>query len=191
MKFNALKPDIQILPAGRVFVTLEVDKQSAWMMRKHPDEMSAELVTVEIKKYRSQRSLDQNRFMWALLTMLADAMNAGMKRGVTAEDCYIDLLIESGVSYTYLFIPSRDERIIEKACSGFRATKICGAYTLSDSGKPLQGTRVQCFFGSSKFDTKEESQFIDSILDKLAEVGVTVDDAGEYQYLLNERRQGK
>ena len=79
MIFNTYKPDVTVLPNGKAYVTLEVDKQNIWMMRDLPDEMNEELVTVTIKKYKSQRSLDQNRLMWALLTMMADGFNAGKK----------------------------------------------------------------------------------------------------------------
>lgn len=65
------------------------------------------MVEIEIKPVRDKRTLDQNRLMWVLLNKLALAMNGGTPGGVTAEQCYLDLLAEFGVEREIFEMPLR------------------------------------------------------------------------------------
>ena len=51
---------------------------------------------VEVKPYRSKRSLEQNKLLWALLGKMAYAMS-GRKNKVSSEECYCIMLEEANV----------------------------------------------------------------------------------------------
>ena len=73
---------------------LEAQRMHAELERRARGQPLA--VEIDIRPVRNKRTLDQNRLMWALLEKLAQAQNGGTPGGVTAEQCYLDLLAEFG-----------------------------------------------------------------------------------------------
>ena len=59
-------------------------------------------VEIDIRPVKNKRTLDQNRLMWALLNRLALALSGDTPGGVTAEQCYLDLLAEFGAEVELL-----------------------------------------------------------------------------------------
>lgn len=68
---------------------------------------------VETKIHKSQRSLEQNRLLWALLGKMANALS-GNKRKVSTEECYCVMLEEANVSYDYLLALPEAESLLKK-----------------------------------------------------------------------------
>ena len=69
---------------------------------------------VEVKPYRSKRSLEQNKLLWALLGKMAYAMS-GRKNKVSSEECYCIMLEEANVSYDYLLALPEAEPLLKKS----------------------------------------------------------------------------
>lgn len=123
------------------------------------------MVEIEIKPVRDKRTLDQNRLMWALLNKLALAMNGGTPGGVTAEQCYLDLLGEFGAEVETWRVPV-------KALPALRNTyRVVQMEELLDNGYCM----ARLGLGSSSFTRQQMHDFIERIFDRLAEAGV--DDA--------------
>ena len=123
------------------------------------------MVEIEIKPVRDKRTLDQNRLMWVLLNKLALAMNGGTPGGVTAEQCYLDLLAEFGVEVETWRVPV-------KALPALRNTyRVVQMVELLDDGYCM----ARLGLGSSNFDRQQMHEFIERIFDRLSESGV--DDA--------------
>lgn len=122
-------------------------------------------VMVEIKKCAKPRTLAQNRMMWRLLQIMAREQDGGRVGGTSAEDCYIQMLEESGARVDYLCVPMR---AVPNLKLGYRVVKIM---ELLDGNM----VTVKCVEGSSHFSSQEMHDFIESIFDRLAEMGV--DDA--------------
>ena len=57
---------------------------------------SEKKLEVEVKPYRSKRSLEQNKLLWVLLGKLAVAMS-GKKNKVSSEEAYAIMLEEANV----------------------------------------------------------------------------------------------
>lgn len=119
---------------------------------------------VQVKEYRSQRSLEQNRLLWALLGKMAEAMS-GNKRRVSSEECYCIMLEEANVKYDYMLALPEAEDMLRKT---FRAIRKLDEREVN--GRKLN--MYQYFIGSSKFNTKEMTELIEATLDKLAELGI-------------------
>lgn len=119
---------------------------------------------VEVKPYRSRRSLEQNKLLWALLGKMAFAMS-GRKNKVSSEECYCIMLEEANVSYDYLLALPEAEPLLKKS---FRVVRKVDEREVN--GKKLN--MYQYFIGSSKYDVKEMTELIEATLDKLAELGV-------------------
>lgn len=123
------------------------------------------MVEIEIKPMRDKRTLDQNRLMWALLNKLALAMNGGTPGGVTAEQCYLDLLAEFGAEVETWRVPV-------KSLPALRNTyRVVQMVELLDNGYCM----ARLGMGSSSFTRQQMHEFIERIFDRLSEAGV--DDA--------------
>lgn len=135
------------------------------------DEAEAKQLTLSLSEYRSKRSIEQNKLMWALLTKLTEAVT-----GVSAEaevwETYATMLSYAGAKYIDLLaVPEAEEELRKN----FRAIKDMGERQLK--GKTLKAFR--CYEGSSGFNTKEMTDFINVILEKLSELGI-YDEETEY-----------
>lgn len=119
-------------------------------------------LTVTFEPEHKGRSINQNRMMWALLTIMADAYNAGRAGGIQPEDCYIEMLEEYGLEYDFLELPVAAVPILRNA------------YRLVHIVELLDNDRctVKASMGSSSFSTAQMTAFIDGIFDRLAEMGV-------------------
>ena len=140
-----------------------IDKSAARLAFDETKQTEKKL-EIEVKPYRSQRSLEQNRLLWVLLGKMALAMS-GRKNKVSSEECYCIMLEEANVSYDYLLALPEAESMLKKS---FRVVRKVGERIVN--GKTLN--IYQYFIGSSKYDTKEMTELIESVLDKLAELGV-------------------
>ena len=71
-------------------------------------------LTLTVEPERKGRSTQQNRLMWALLTIMADAYNAGRTGGVTPEECYLDMLEKYGAKVDFLEVPAGALEILRR-----------------------------------------------------------------------------
>lgn len=119
-------------------------------------------LTLTVEPERKGRSTQQNRLMWALLTIMADAYNAGRTGDVSPEDCYLEMLEKYGAKVDYLEVPAGAVEILRRC------------YRLVHVVEILDGNRctVKCTQGSSTFTTAEMKDLIAGIFDRLAEMGV-------------------
>lgn len=72
-------------------------------------------VEIDIRPVKNKRTLDQNRLMWALLNRLALALSGDTPGGVTAEQCYLDLLGEFGAEVETWRVPVKALPALRKA----------------------------------------------------------------------------
>lgn len=121
-------------------------------------------IEVEIKPYRSKRSLEQNRLLWALLGKLSQAMNGSTDKE-SVEECYILMLEQANVAFDFLLALPETEQVLKQT---FRVVKKIGEREVGEKKLNM----YQCYRGSSKFDTKEMTELIECTLNKLAELGV-------------------
>ena len=78
-------------------------------------------LTLAVEPERKGRSTQQNRLMWSLLTIMADAYNAGRTGGVTPEECYLDMLQKYGAKVDYLEVPAGALEILRR---GYRLVHV-------------------------------------------------------------------
>lgn len=133
-------------------------------------------VEIDIRPVKNKRTLDQNRLMWALLNRLALALSGGTPGGVTAEQCYLDLLADYGAEVETWRVPLKALPALR------RAYRVVQVVEVLDGGACI----VRLGMGSSTFDRTQMREFIDRIFDRLAEAGV--DDAETTQQYRDWRR---
>ena len=110
--------------------------------------------SIDISKLNAKRSLQQNKYMWALLAEIAKEAN-----GDTDEwNVYLMALEEYSQNFEYVLAPAAALNLLEQS---FRAVKVMND-KVEMNGNVF--TSYKCFGGSSKMNTKEMNVLIDGIL---------------------------
>ena len=115
-------------------------------------------VTMEIKRQRKPRSLDSNAYLWVLLGKLAAALRS------TPDDVYLLMLGRYGV-YTHVLVAPEAADRMER---GWKLCRNLGPVTV----KGRRSIQLQCYYGSSTYDTAEMSRLIDGVVDECRELGI-------------------
>lgn len=120
---------------------------------------------VDIKEYKSKRSLEQNRYLWLLITEIAKKENGGIANQDNITATYCNLLEKANAKFDFILCP---QNAIKEFKKRFRAIRINGTYTIEN----VEYMQLQVFYGSSTMNTKEMSNLIDCVLDYAYEVGI-------------------
>ena len=127
------------------------------------------ILEVDIKPYKSRRSIEQNAALWFLLTKLSEAIN-GSKDKTSVEETYCLMLEEANVASEFILAPKEVEDSLRK---NFRAISFKGTRNVeTKDGRTQEFNIYQCYIGSSKYNTKEMYQLIINTLQKLDDNGV-------------------
>lgn len=131
-----------------------------------------EKLSIKAVKFRRKRSLDANAYMWVLLSKIAEVIHSNK------DDVYIEMLSRYGV-FTHIIVkPS----VVNKVKAEWRTVRVLGEITVNGSS----GIQLQCFFGSSTYDTKEMSTLIDGVVTEAKELGIETLTPGELEQMKQE-----
>ena len=117
-------------------------------------------LTVEVKQYRHKRSLDANAYMWVLLSKMAEVLKT------TKDELYLIMLDRYGV-FTHVIVKSN---VVDKVKQEWRTVRELGEVTVNGQ----TGIQLQCYFGSSSYDTKEMARLIDGVVSECKELGIEI-----------------
>jgi hypothetical protein len=112
--------------------------------------------SVEIKKVKSKRSVQQNKLLWSLLHLLENATKE------LAIDWYIKALVDTGAVVDYVWGTVATEDMLKKS---FRAVQRVKPHKIKNS----DGWLYRVIVGSSKFNIAEMNELIDTVLRYCAE----------------------
>ena len=144
---------------AEVTLLIENYRHCAWLNELDQDTE----YSVEIKKVKSKRSLQQNKYMWALIRELA------LKTREVDMDLYIKLLIETNADYEFIWAMEKTEDTLKKV---FRAIKRVKPQRIKDS----DGWLYKCYVGSSKFTVEEMNHLLDTLIRWCIEEGIETDE---------------
>ncbi len=119
--------------------------------------------SVEIKEVKSARSIQQNKYLWALLSEIDKELNGD--RSNDEMSIYIQALERAGAKYEYIGALPEAEEMLKK---NFRAVKKMKPMMLNET----EGYVYKCFIGSSKMNKEEMGNLIDTVLDMAMELGI-------------------
>lgn len=123
------------------------------------DKIRDKLLNLTAKIHREKRSLDANAYAWVLMQKIAEAIHTD-KWAV-----YLMMLERYSPVFTHIIV--RPEAV-ERVKGEWRTVKVLGPIQVNGSS----GIQLQCYFGSSTFDSKEMSSFIDGIVSECKEMGI-------------------
>ena len=141
--------------SGKFMLALEINE--AQMARNLYDELNLEeKLRIKIDKYREKRSLNSNAYAWLLIGKIADETR------LSKEEVYLQMLKDYGQSELISVLSHIPIHEYVKYCEE------AGESTLN--GKLFKHYKV--FKGSSEFDTREMSIFIDGIVAEAENLGI-------------------
>lgn len=144
------------LTTGKYNITFELDEGNI----KDLDKISGNKeLMVQAKVHRNKRSLDSNAYAWVLMQKIAEAT------GLDKWDVYLNCLQRYSRAFTHVIVkPNAIDRLKEL----YRVCIDLGEVTVN--GKT--GHQLQVYFGSSTFDSKEMSVFIDGIVSECRDLDI-------------------
>lgn len=166
IEFITNKPDLAMTLDGSVKVTFIAPKAKLQILSELPKKD----FDVTIKQHREKRSLEANSYCWLLITKIADELRTDK------EQTYIDMLYKYGQSQV---VSVRSDIDI---VGYFKYFSVVG-YGVVNS---VNFTHYAIYKGSSEFDTKEMSIFIDGVVSEAQALGIdtrTPDEIAEMKSL--------
>ena len=144
------------------FETLDLKYQRE-LMHKY----DGKTVTVEIKTKREGRSLDSNAYCWVLCGKIAET------KGLLAKkvDIYKQAVKDYGVTYV---MPVKDE-LLGDIIRWHESSGLGNACDVIGKSKFNGYTNVLFYQGSSKYDSKQMSVFLDGIIADAKDLGIQVE----------------
>ena len=121
-----------------------------WLFNQDHDKL------FEVKEYKDKRSLSQNSYAWKLITQIGNILHK------SKEEVYIQMLEDYGQSE---IISVQSDINLN---GYFKYIKPVGTGKIGDK----DFTHYKIFKGSSEFDTKEMSIFIDGIIQECKQLGI-------------------
>lgn len=142
--------------SNRLNLTFEVDEIN-------PEEVNriaeCEKLNIKAVKYRERRSLDANAYAWVLMQKIAEAIHSDKWT------VYLEMLKKYSREFTFVICK---EKAINRLKELYRTCIDLGEVNVNG----MEGHQMQVFFGSSTFDTKAMSIFIDGIVSECKELGI-------------------
>ena len=140
----------------KAILTLEINERNN--ATKMYDNLNLiEKLSISIDKYREKRSLDANAYAWVLIGKIADCV------GTSKDEMYLELLKRYGQTFV---VKIRHEDIDRFK----RSEKYWEEHESLDAEEKAQYFRV--WVGSSHYNTKEMSIFIDGIISEAEEMDI-------------------
>lgn len=146
-------------------ITLELTRQDN--LGDYSSLKDEELLDIKISKHREKRSLQANNYAWTLISKIAELV------GNTKEDVYREYIRQKGISTVI--------SINHEAVSTFIhlwTNKGLG-YVYDVIGKDDKYTHFMAYYGSSSYNTKQMSDFIDYVVQEAKELGIPTETPDE------------
>lgn len=140
---------------GKPVLMLEINERNDF---EHivDDLKDKDKLSIEVKQYREHRSLNANAYAWSLIGQIADVVRAGK------DEIYLMLLKRYGQSELISVLSHVPIRNYVKYFEEAGESKL--------NGKNFTHYRV--YKGSSEFDTREMSIFIDGVVSEAKDLGI-------------------
>lgn len=161
MKLKASAAAAQLdYSTGDVVLSFRIPKES----RSSVDEILSIKcdLSVEVKKYRPQRSIDANAYMWVLCDKIAQNVKT------TKESVYREIIKRVGV---FSVIAAQEDKC-EAVINGWEGRGIGWVAEVMDGCKLDGCVRVILYYGSSTYNTEEFSRLLDEIISEAKELGI-------------------
>lgn len=115
---------------------------------------------VTIVPERKKRSLNCNSYLWLLLGEMA------AKLRTSKDELYLEMLSRYGV-FTHVVVKPN---VVDRVKAEWRTVRELGEVTINGQ----TGIQLQCYFGSSTYNTQEFTRLLDGVISEAKELGITL-----------------
>ena len=133
-------------------------------------------LNIELKKWHKKRSVDANSYCWVICDLIAKELS---KNGITTmEEIYRDAILQIGTFEPFIAQEKTFEnfkRIWEKQGLGFLVQEV---------SRKDKCVKVNCYYGSSTYDSKEMSLLIDLLVQLAKSLNIETKSKAEIDSLL-------
>lgn len=136
-------------------------------------------LTVEIKKWRKKRSLDSNAYCWVLCDLIAKKLTVP-DAVTTKEMVYRDAILHIG-TYESMII---EEKALEKWKRIWNNQGI--GFLVEEVSRKDKCVRINCYYGSSTYDSKEMWLLIQLLIDEAKKQGIETRPEEEIKNMMEE-----
>lgn len=157
---------------GKIIIGFELNEEPTEAIN---DISSCEKLNIRAVKFRQKRSLDANAYMWVLLQKMAEVLHQDKW------NIYLEMLGRYGV-YTHIIVKPN---VVDKVKEEWRTVKELGEVCVNGT----TGVQLQCYFGSSTYNTKEMSVLIDGVVSEAKELGIETLSTNELERMKAEWNQ--
>lgn len=158
MEFTGKLKDIsRDWKTGQAQITFTVNEQSA--LQSVDSIKDCEKLSIKAVKHRNRRSLDSNAYAWVLMQKIAEAVNSDKW------SIYLECLQKYSRSFTHVIVKPEAVDAMKEL---YRTSIDLGEITVNGRS----GHQLQVYFGSSTFDSKEMSVFLDGIVSECKDLGI-------------------
>ena len=113
---------------------------------------------IEIKQFRKKRSHDANAYMWLLLSKMASILKT------SKDELYLQVLQRYG-QFTHIVVKPN---VVSKVKEEWKTTIELSEVTINGQ----TGIQLQCYFGSSTYNSKEMSVLLEGVVSEAKELGI-------------------
>lgn len=152
VEFKTEKPEISLTMDGRGKATFLCPKNKLQVL----DGLKTGEYVLELKRYRERRSLDANAYAWVLINAIADEIQS------SKDEVYLEMLKSYGQSATATLKATVEPSDFFKYYECIREAVANGVLY----------KHYRVYKGSSHFDTKEMSVFIEGLVYEAKELGI-------------------
>lgn len=145
-----------------VVISIRIPKSKVASMIDDLNNLKDEVLDIEIKKHRNKRSLNANNYAWQLIHKIAEIT------GEDAEEVYRRYIRQSGV----LEIIEINENAVPKFIEAWGGNGIGWIVDVLDYSRTEGMKIVRAFYGSSTYNTKQMSRYIDSVVEDAKSLGI-------------------
>lgn len=142
--------------SGKWTITFTIDDEAALYQI---DKIKEKPLDITAKKHRNKRSLDSNAYAWVLIQKIAEAIHSDK------QTVYMDMLKQYSRAFEHIVVKPEAVEAVTKA---YATTIDLGEVSVDG----IPGRQLQIYFGSSTFNTKEMSVFIDGIVETCRELNI-------------------
>lgn len=136
------------------------------------EKLTEQELNIKLTKHRNKRSLDANAYAWVLMQKIAEAVESDRW------SIYLTMLQRYSRAFTFVIVK---ENAVERMKELYRTCVDLGEIDVGG----MTAHQLQVFYGSSTFDTKEMSVFIDGIVSECRELGIETMTPAELEKMQN------
>ena len=143
------------------------------------EELKGLELDIELDKHREKRTLNANAYCWVLCDKIAKKLTVP-DAVITKEDVYKDAILNIG-TFQPMIVEEKTydnlKRIWEKQGLGF---------LIQEVSRKNKCIRINCYYGSSTYNTREMSLLIELLVQQAKEQGIETKTQAEIDSLLKE-----